>query len=281
MFHGASTCLEILVRTLDRVWHMCRQAGAPYPKHLWLQTDNTTSQAKNAETLLMLAALVARRKFRTVSMNFLRVGHTHEDIDQLFAMLYTSVLRQEPFQTPDELRLKIMAGMSTVIGHRGEDLGVFLLTHLRDWRHWVEAALVRAWNCFLPRLNIDVPHSFTLKGRLDLNHAEAERTMAGGDEMDVFCLVKHFMSDIALLQDPELILPRESAQRLPPCPTQKCQRGPVPAAARIQKLHELANALEALTRSLQWVKYLVVLALLILGCLHGSCQASSLTSKAL
>ena len=54
------------------------------PEHLWLQSDNTPAQAKNSECAQYFAMLVRKFKFRTCSLNFLAVGHTHEDIDQLF-----------------------------------------------------------------------------------------------------------------------------------------------------------------------------------------------------
>ena len=57
------------------------------PKHLVIQADNTTSQCKNGHVAALLSQLVAMRKYATVTMNFLMVGHTHEDVDQMFGLL--------------------------------------------------------------------------------------------------------------------------------------------------------------------------------------------------
>ena len=70
------------------------------PEHLWVQADNTPAQAKNSMCLQYLAVLVRRHKFRTTTINFLQVGHTHEDIDQLFGILLALVLRRFVIKTP-------------------------------------------------------------------------------------------------------------------------------------------------------------------------------------
>ena len=55
--------------------------------HVHCQLDNTASTNKNNTLLLFLAAMVAAGLICTFTANFLRVGHTHEDIDQFFGEL--------------------------------------------------------------------------------------------------------------------------------------------------------------------------------------------------
>ena len=78
--HGADYSIDLLIRAVSKVWAMCQAQNRPFPRHLVLQADNTTSQFKNKETLLLLALLVSRFKFLSSNIMFLRVGHTHEDI---------------------------------------------------------------------------------------------------------------------------------------------------------------------------------------------------------
>ena len=66
------------------------------------------------------------------------MGHTHEDIDQLFGILLGLVLRRICFQRPAELRDAIQVAMSPIIASRGEVLGVHLLTHIRDFDVWLK-----------------------------------------------------------------------------------------------------------------------------------------------
>ena len=54
------------------------------PKVLLLQLDNTTKQNKGQYLFGFLSLLVERGVFKKVLLSFLPVGHTHEDIDQLF-----------------------------------------------------------------------------------------------------------------------------------------------------------------------------------------------------
>jgi hypothetical protein len=55
------------------------------PKKLLLQLDNTTKQNKSKFLFGYLAFLLLRGTFDHVLVSFLPVGHTHEDIDQMFS----------------------------------------------------------------------------------------------------------------------------------------------------------------------------------------------------
>jgi len=84
--HGASAFCDVLSRMLEVVYAQCKAKGVAFPRHLVVQSDNTTAQAKNQHVAKFLAYLVGRYKFATANLFFLPVGHTHEDIgSQLFA----------------------------------------------------------------------------------------------------------------------------------------------------------------------------------------------------
>jgi hypothetical protein len=57
------------------------------PKVLLLQLDNCSGENKNQCVMLFLCALVYFGVFARIKLSFLLVGHTHEDIDQLFSRL--------------------------------------------------------------------------------------------------------------------------------------------------------------------------------------------------
>ena len=78
--HGASHFCDVLTKTLERVQEIADREGREMPKHLCIQSDNTTAQAKNSLVGQFLAHLVAAGHFDTCTLNFLPVGHTHEDI---------------------------------------------------------------------------------------------------------------------------------------------------------------------------------------------------------
>lgn len=79
---------NVTIETLHRV--LTDQAAAgPLPEILYLQLDNTAKQCKSRFLFGWLGCLVKWGVFKEVYVSFLPVGHTHEDIDQLFSRLAT------------------------------------------------------------------------------------------------------------------------------------------------------------------------------------------------
>ena len=78
--HGSDAFCDVLARVLEFVYRKCRETGKPFPRHLVVQSDNTTAQAKNTYVSMFLAFLVAKYKFATTNLFFMQVGHTHEDV---------------------------------------------------------------------------------------------------------------------------------------------------------------------------------------------------------
>ena len=255
MFHGASTFCEILTRTLSRVQDICAQRGVTPPEHLVVQSDNTTAQAKNAEVQKFLAILVRKFKFHTVVLTFVRVGRAYEDVDQMFAVFLTLVLRRIRFQRPEELRKAIEVALREVVEARGEKLQVALLTHIRNFAAWMNVVHVSVESCFVARGGIDVPHSFTYKFRMDLTHVDIQRLQAdmprnakrfAADPLDVFCVTKHFMSSTET-SPPMLLIPNERFGRLSLAPSGSCYvKNPI-TEGRKAELVKLAEYLEEFT----------------------------------
>ncbi|KAL3684777.1 hypothetical protein R1sor_002799 [Riccia sorocarpa] len=55
------------------------------PPHLYIQLDNSAKDNKNWVMMIFCSELVARGCCRTITMSFLVVGHTHEDVDAFFS----------------------------------------------------------------------------------------------------------------------------------------------------------------------------------------------------
>ena len=64
--------------------------------------DNCWRENKNQHIITFLAILVKLNIFRKIKLNFDLVGHTHEDIDQLFKSLNT-LLQKETVGTVNKL----------------------------------------------------------------------------------------------------------------------------------------------------------------------------------
>ena len=78
---------NVTIEVLQRVLTAIEQMRGGLPGTLNVQMDNCTRENKNQWVLAYLSWLVQRGVFHTIELSFLPVGHTHEDIDQLFSRL--------------------------------------------------------------------------------------------------------------------------------------------------------------------------------------------------
>jgi hypothetical protein len=87
---GANFTIECLWRTLMKLEGEHSDRGECLPKRLILQMDNA-SDNKAVAMLAFASHLVEEGVFEGVELNFLIVGHTHEDIDQMFSVISTKL----------------------------------------------------------------------------------------------------------------------------------------------------------------------------------------------
>lgn len=83
---GANFTLECLWRTLMKLHAAYTENAMRFPRYLTVQMDNASDNKAHA-VLAFVAHLVEGGVFDSVALNFLMVGHTHEDIDQLFSVI--------------------------------------------------------------------------------------------------------------------------------------------------------------------------------------------------
>lgn len=230
------------IRSIEKVAEICERTGRAFPRHLVVQSDNTVSQAKNSFVTVLLAYLVSRNKFASANLLFLMVGHTHEDVDQLFGVLCGLLQRKRTFEVPEEVMAFIRANVDVKFKDKGEELHVERLTTVRDFADWLAPLNVTLSNAFANRDGVEAPHSFSFKFRRDLLASErawlAEPSqprrrgpgVPGSPELqeDVFCCVKTYMRDTELQQAPTLVIPADRRVRVPTA-------GPV----NIVPLHEM------------------------------------------
>jgi hypothetical protein len=78
---------NLTIEVLQRVLIAVEKKRGRLPKRLCLQMDNCTRENKNKYVLGYLSWLVERGIFESIELSFLPVGHTHEDIDQMFSRI--------------------------------------------------------------------------------------------------------------------------------------------------------------------------------------------------
>lgn len=250
--HGASAFCEVLSRTIQHVMDICRRDNLQPPEHLVVQSDNTTSQAKNSETGMFLATIVGKKKFLSALLNFLIVGHTHEDIDQLFSVLLSLVVRRHRFHTPEELVLEIQIAMANVFADRSEEVSAALLGEIFDFGAWLYAEGVQLHNAWVSRDGVDAPHSFCYKMREDLTPEEVQRSAVQRSpgpphHEDVFCSTKRWMHSERGAHC-VLVLPQARLALLhTPGPVQQKMATHPLTDQRKTELRDLASHLESMT----------------------------------
>jgi hypothetical protein len=117
-----------LVKAIQERW------GQPQknPEVLYLQLDNASSTNKNRFFLFFCALLVAWKLFKKVKVSFLLVGHTHEDIDQLFSRL-SAALRLQDCHTME----KLLEISSKAFSCNDLDLVAEFLPDVPDYKAWM------------------------------------------------------------------------------------------------------------------------------------------------
>lgn len=154
--------------------------------------------------------LVAARhmRFSTATLNFLMVGHTHEDVDQLFGLVVSLVLQRFKFQEPADLVAHLEQTLRARVQAKGEELHVNQLGTVRDFGNWLAPVRRELFNALASREGIEAPHSFTMKRREDLTPEEAVLAQAApcipavpalqavpALPADTMCIVKTYMRD--------------------------------------------------------------------------------------
>jgi hypothetical protein len=95
----SNLCVDSIIRTLLKL-------PAPLPPVLYIQGDNHSGDMKNKFVMGFLALLVQMKVFQKVKFNLLPVGHTHEDIDQMFSR-FSIALGNTNTESPQHLEERL------------------------------------------------------------------------------------------------------------------------------------------------------------------------------
>ena len=165
---GANLNVEALRRTMVHKYG----GSTPLPRRICVNADNA-SDNKCWTVLLFLGMLVYHRYTNECFLSFLLVGHTHEDIDQLFSVLSRYLKRlgkvMGPNEFQDELHNAMHAAKRPAIIERIECL-LDWDTHL--FPHLVKPAPTGIQHATLGTkedgdVEVEVPHLFWIHRRSD------------------------------------------------------------------------------------------------------------------
>lgn len=126
--------IECLAHALTRL-HAMRVDLAKVRWHV--QADNTCRETKNNWVFRWLAILTCMFGFDSCNLEFLRPGHTHEDIDQFFGSMGTFLLKSSDLQDPEAFVRRINVFLQTT--NQGTESWCLALKvdQVRNWKSWL------------------------------------------------------------------------------------------------------------------------------------------------
>jgi len=99
---GANTACEVLLHEIERRMDHCKLKKLKFPRHLFLQIDG--GPENSSKTFYGLCEYLVRVGiFDQIDVSRLPVGHTHEDIDALFGVLWRAA-QGKTLITPQQWR---------------------------------------------------------------------------------------------------------------------------------------------------------------------------------
>jgi hypothetical protein len=128
---GGNLNIEALRRTLLHL-----HSSTPIPRTICINADHA-SDNKCWSVLLFLAMLVFHGYTREVYLSFLLVGHTHEDIDQLFSVLSRYLKKLGKVMGPHEFQTELANAL-----HKQSGATIELMHTVLDWDSYLRPHLV-------------------------------------------------------------------------------------------------------------------------------------------
>ena len=133
LFHGILKGAEMCVASLAPQPETLVQAIA-LPSILNVQMDNAIEDNKNRYVYAYWSLLVAKRIFHEVYVNFMIVGHTHDDLDALFGRR-SMLLKKKNFPTIPAIMKSFMEVESiSTIPH--------LIEEVPDFKNFIDGAIL-------------------------------------------------------------------------------------------------------------------------------------------
>jgi len=131
---GPDLTVEALMTVIEETRRVAHETGRKMPAHIWVQLDNTPAENKNRFLLQALGVLVDRGICVSATASFLRVGHTHEDLDGLWGVNHTVLGNELSWDTPEDILGHTRRVMESML--QEERVFVERLDFVRAWKEW-------------------------------------------------------------------------------------------------------------------------------------------------
>jgi hypothetical protein len=92
---------NLIITILQRIWEEWKNKPCGLPPNFYFQLDNTCRENKNNLLFSYLHMLLKKNVFQKIKVGFLLVGHTHDNIDQMFSRFSTKLAKCKAFVYKD------------------------------------------------------------------------------------------------------------------------------------------------------------------------------------
>ena len=204
----------VIARVLDLVKE--KLGVSTTPQNLVVAADNTCRESKNQTFVNYNGYLITGKKFLTTEVQYQTTGHTHNEQDQRFSTVATSLSRAPVLEDPEEFAAWIRSHVQPV---RGRVLHVEVLEATYDFQKWFHALGVQIKGLAATHTEPDTNHVWRFLPRammagvsdVEVHHHEWEHSQNDGDAV---LMVKEFLHSEKMSQAPLLIQPVEASLRL-------------------------------------------------------------------
>ena len=192
------------------------------PQSLILAADNTTRESKNQHFMNYNGHLVTGERFESAELNYMTVGHTHNELDQRFSSVATLLNKAPVLEDPEDFAEWIR---KHVIPARGRQLHVEVLDSTYDFQKWFHGLDVQVGGLAATKAEPDTTHVWRIVRRSALPnvlprpdmevevHHDAWKELPA-DPRDAVLFVKQFMHSSEMSQSPMLLQPYAVASKL-------------------------------------------------------------------
>ena len=137
---GSSTTVDVVAYILTRL-HRIGTNLADF--HIHVQLDNTCSSNKNNCVLLFMGLMVSLGLIAGFTINFLRPGHTHEDVDQVHGEVAKGLKRDcRRAQTIWDFRSALDKIVKALRRPHERFVEVLVVNRIRNWKEHLEKLCV-------------------------------------------------------------------------------------------------------------------------------------------
>ena len=207
------------------------------PAHLIVQADNTCRETKNSAFLTFCSLLVVFGVFKSVSVHFHRVGHTHGPLDQRFSILATVVARCSVLETIEDFIDVLERSLPEI---RSRKLFVRHVQHTFDFVGWMWLRMGIKTPGITPNPHtgdLHTNHAWRIMRRENLQCMKQANSsqwipmemleLSDAHEHDAVVLLKEFESSQALTQNPLVVVPWRKATKMLGSSPSVWQRDPI------------------------------------------------------